>query len=83
MTSGMDALIKSWTVFQQNRPQAAGRSITTNNQPRQSGADIVAIALSFFKLSQSASGDAETKKRERGGLRRSRWIFRWPFHSHL
>jgi len=48
MTSGMDALIKSWTVFQQNRPQAAGRSITTNNQPRQSGADIVAIALSFF-----------------------------------
>jgi hypothetical protein len=54
------------------RPQAAGRSITTNNQPRQSGADIVAIALSFFKLSQSESGDAETKKREGGGLRRSR-----------
>src|ERR1700686_4215819 len=27
-----------------DRPQAAGRSITTNNQPRQSGADIVAIA---------------------------------------
>jgi hypothetical protein len=52
--------------------QAAGRSITTNNQPRQSGADIVAIALSFFKLSQSESGDAETKKREGGGLRRSR-----------
>jgi hypothetical protein len=54
------------------RPRAAGRSITTNNQPRQSGADIVAIALSFFKLSQSESGDAETKKREGGGLRRSR-----------
>jgi hypothetical protein len=53
-------------------PQAVGRSITTNNQPRQSGADIVAIALSFFKLSQSESGDAETKKREGGGLRRSR-----------
>jgi len=55
-----------------DRPQAAGRSITTNNEPRQSGADIVAIALSFFKLSQSESGDAETKKREGGGLRRSR-----------
>ena len=43
-----------------------------NNHPRQSGADIVAIALSFFKFSQSESGDAETKKREGGGLRRSR-----------
>jgi hypothetical protein len=50
--------------------KGAGRSITTNNQPRPSGADIVAIALSSFKLSQSECGDAQTKKREGGGLRR-------------
>jgi hypothetical protein len=30
------------------------------------------LGLAVFKLSQSESGDAETKKREGGGLRRSR-----------
>jgi hypothetical protein len=66
--SGQGRSLPNWIVIHPaaNGPQAAGRSIT-NNQPRQSGADIVAIALSFFKLSQSESGDAETKKREGGG----------------